>query len=450
MIEIRNNFYVKYILTGILCSLLFTTFTTGCGNDATTPETPENYPDPFVTDRVVTVRIVMKEEDWNYCMENPLEEEYVIADFWFDGELVPSVAVRPKGNSSLKFVVEDGSHRLSLKVDFNKIDSTQTFRGLKKLNFHNGFRDPTLIRERLAYELLAEMGLPTPRASHVDLWVNDTHLGLYIQVEQVDKTFLKKYFNNNSGNLYKPIIPAAFLDWTDSSQLNRVRLKTNENKRDHRALLHFLDVLNNEPDETFSKEIEKVLDVDITLRYIATAAVAGYLDSYIGLGHNYYLYEDNGKFTIIPWDPNEAFGTYKCGASASDVINLYIDEPVCPCLYERPLVERLLAYQPYLDRYHAYIREMLDGPFSIDILEPRIDELADMIRPFAYADELKFFSNEDFERNLSYDVGRYIGLKSFITRRSESVRKQLAGELPSKGDGSGIADEEWQEEWRNP
>lgn len=450
MKKIRNNFYVKYILAGILCPLLFTTFTTGCGNDATTPETPENYPDPFVTDRIVTVRIVMKEEDWNYCMENALEEEYVIADFWFDGELVPSVAVRPKGNSSLQYVVEDGSNRLSLKVDFNKIDSRQTFRGLKKLNFHNGFRDPTFLRERLAYELFAEMGLPAPRASHVDLWVNNTHLGLYIQVEQVDKTFLKRYFDNNSGNLYKPIIPAAFLDWTDSSQLSRARLKTNENKRDHRALLHFLDVLNNEPDETFPEEIEKVLDVDVTLRYIATAAVAGYLDSYIGLGHNYYLYEDNGKFTIIPWDPNEAFGTYKCGASASDVIDLYIDEPVCPCLYERPLVERLLAYQQYLDRYHAYIREMLEGPFSIDVLEPRIDELADMIRPFVYADELKFFSYEDFERNLSYDVGRYIGLKSFITRRSESVRKQLAGELPSKGDGSGIADEEWQEKWRNP
>jgi hypothetical protein len=78
MRKVRLNFYVKYIFTGILCTLLFTTATTGCSNNGvTTPETPEYYPDPFVTDRVVTVRIVMKEEDWNYCMENPLEEKYV-------------------------------------------------------------------------------------------------------------------------------------------------------------------------------------------------------------------------------------------------------------------------------------------------------------------------------------------------------------------------------------
>ena len=57
--------------------------------------------DAFITDRVVTVRVVMTEDDWTACQQNALAEEYVRADFWFDGELVPNVAVRPKGNSSL-------------------------------------------------------------------------------------------------------------------------------------------------------------------------------------------------------------------------------------------------------------------------------------------------------------------------------------------------------------
>ena len=171
---------------------------------------------PFVMDSVVTVRIAMKEEDWTVLQANALAEEYVRADFWFDGELVPDVAVRPKGNSSLREAAGSGSPRFGLKVDFNLFNKARDFRGLKKVNLNNGFKDPTLIRERLAYELFEEMGIPTPRASHVDLWVNDTHLGVYTMVEQIDSTFLRRHFPEDDGNLYKPEMPAAYLNWTEA------------------------------------------------------------------------------------------------------------------------------------------------------------------------------------------------------------------------------------------
>jgi hypothetical protein len=73
----------------------------------------------------------------------------------------------------------------------------------------------------------------------------------------------------------------------------------------------------------------------------------------------------------------------------------------------------------------------------------RIDELAGLIRPFVESDELKFFSTRDFERGLTEDVGVLrrptpIGLKTFVVERTESVRQQLDGKLPSSGDGSGL------------
>ena len=71
------------------------------------------------------------------------------------------------------------------------------------------------MKEFLGYELMAEMGLPTPRACFVDLWVNDTHLGVYTQVEQVDAAFLADHFGDSSGNLYKPEMMAGPLDWTE-------------------------------------------------------------------------------------------------------------------------------------------------------------------------------------------------------------------------------------------
>jgi spore coat protein CotH len=499
---------------------------TGCGAGVSGGMSARDL-DPFVTDRVVTVRIVMAEEDWTACQTDALAEEYVRADFWFDGELVPDVAVRPKGNSSLQAVAKSGSPRLSLKVDFNFFDAARTFHGLKKVNFNNGFSDPTLIREYLAYELYEQMGVPTPRASFVDLWVNDTHLGVYTMVEQIDKTFLGEHFSEDDGNLYKPEGTAAALNWTEadleeqravwgtsgqddsdssldvnlgggklseilraleledsttgegvasnlpfalpqgqrsagqqpagqspggqqsrgqqSDYLEAMALKTNENNPDHSALLRFLEVLNNEPDETFPEEIEKVLDVDEVLRFLAVSTLIVHLDNYIGMGHNYYLYEVDGKFAILPWDLNMAFGTFNSGIDREGIINFFIDEPTAGPIAERPLVERLLSYQPYLEAYHGYLEALLEGPFSVEAMESRIDELADMIRPYVEADELKFYSTEDFERSLSEDIRSGsviggmtpIGLKTFVVERNASVRQQLDGDLPSAGDGSG-------------
>ena len=521
----------KAVLPGLLVMLVLAGSAAGC-DVRVSAEASSGDPGPFITDRVVEVRIVMKEEDWTACRENAREEQYVRADFWFDGELVPDVGVRPKGNSSLRSAVDSGSPRFSLKVDFNLFNSARTFRGVKKLNLNNGFSDPTFIRERLAYELFEQMGIPTPRACFVDLWVNDTHLGLYTQVEQVDKAFLGRHFAHDDGNLYKPEMPAASLDWTeaelseqqagretagqDDSQstpdinigggkleeilqaleqeepssgasdgpktpdmpvagrrppgmareqqggyLEMMGLKTNENRADHSALFRFLGVLNNEPDETFPQEIEKVLDVDETLRFLAVSSLIVHLDNYLGSGHNYYLYEVDGRFTVIPWDLNMAFGTFNCGIGREGLINSCIDEPTCEPLAERPLVDRLLSHPPYLERYHDYLEALLEGPFSPGVMESRIDEMADLIRPVVTKDELKFFSTEGFERGLGQDVERSrrpsggaptapaqrwtmpgsvsIGLKAFVTERGASVRQQLEGKRPSKGDGSGNA-----------
>ena len=89
------------------------------------------------------------------------------------------------------------------------------FEGLKKLNLNNGFSDPSFIRETLGYELFEQMNLPTPRRAFADVWVNNTRLGLYTIVEQIDKTSLLRNFANPEGNLYKPETRAAALNWTE-------------------------------------------------------------------------------------------------------------------------------------------------------------------------------------------------------------------------------------------
>lgn len=442
------------------------TLSTGCGSGDSGAAYGSNDP-PFYPDRVVEVRLVTTEENWESMLANPLAEEYFRADFWYDGELIPDVAVRTKGNSSLMTTANSDSIRYSLKVDLNFFNSARNLDGVKKVVFNNGFSDPTFMREMLAYEIYAQMGIPTPRAAFVDLWMNDTHLGLYTMVEAIDKTFISNHFTDSTGNLYKPEMPGAYLNWTEEdyekqlartgesgeeeidpldvnlgggrlsdilaaleaendeeseesqgvfglgggggipvgtsrNYLESMGLKTNENKPDHSNLFRLLDVLNNEPDETFAEEIEKVLDVDETLRFLAVSALVVHLDNYIAMGHNYYLYDNNSKFVILPWDLNMAFGTFNFGLSTDQLINYYIDEPTGGPMEERPLVERLLSHPAYLEKYHEYLEELLDGPFSVEAMTARINELADLIRPYVYADDTKFFTNKQF------DLGIYL------------------------------------------
>lgn len=474
----------------ILLIIVLMPLASGCSSEGG-PSIYARNDTPFYTDRVVEVRLVTTEENWEFMQDKPLAEEYVPADLWYDGELIPDVAVRTKGNSSLMTTASSGSIRYSLKVDLNFFNSARNLDGVKKLCFNNGFSDPTFMREIIAYEIFAQMGIAAPRASFVDLWMNDTHLGLYTMVEAIDKTFIDNHFSDKNGNLYKPEMPASYLDWTEedydeylagegasdeeeeidpldinlgggrlseiiqaleteeeeeppspggfgfqfgaglqmpgfmgNDMVELMGLKTNENKPDHTNLFRLLEVLNNEPDATFEEEIEKILDVDETLRYLAVSALIVHLDNYIAMGHNFYLYENKGKFLVLPWDLNMAFGSFNYGLNTDRLINYYIDEPSGGAMEGRPLIDRLLSHPPYLEIYHDYLEELLEGPFSVDTMTNRINELAELIRPYVEADEHKFFTNRQFER----------GIYKEMTSRPDSSTPQMPGAAPGLSD----------------
>ena len=445
----------------------------------------------FPADRVAEVRIVMSDDDWAGMRDDPLDKRYAVANVAVDGEEVRNVAVRPKGSSSLRSVADLGTPQLGLTVDFNLLNSARSFDGLRKIDLNTGFKYHLLLRARLASELFAEMGVAAPRTAFADVWVNGTRLGAYALVEHVDRTFLRRHFDSDDGNLYKPAGEAGPLGWTEadvdrpslragSAEVNlgggsfrdlldavgegrpspdrrdmepegfisAAGLKTNENRPDHAALLRFLEVLNHEPDSTFPEAIERVLDVDGALRFLAVSAVTVHLDSYLGSARNYYLYEDDGRFTMVPWDMNEAFGTFRCGIERSRLIDLYVDEPTAAPLAERPLVARLLAHPPYLDAYRGYVRELVYGPLAPGAAEARIDRLAGLLAPLVedvQSAESRRLSELDYDLPASTldSPAAVAELKSFVAARTESVRRQLVGTQPSAsrlGAGNGASD----------
>jgi hypothetical protein len=159
------------------------------------------------------------------------------------------------------------------------------------------------------------------------------------------------------------------------------------------------------------------------------------LDSYIGSGHNYFLYHDtlSGKFEWITWDVNESFGNFNMGMTTTQIKNLsmfFVSSPAT----SRPLVQKMLNDPDYKIKLINTICEWLSTDFTNGHMDPEIDSLANAIRAAVYADTKKFYSNMDFETNLSSDVGNTMGIKSFITSR----RNALVAELALNGCNVGI------------
>ena len=167
-------------------------------------------------------------------------------------------------------------------------------------------------------------------------------------------------------------------------------------------------------------ELESALDVDGAISWLAANALLVNDDGYLGsMLHNYYLYELNGKLTILPWDYNLAFGGF-AGGSATSAVNDPIDTPSSS---ERPLVTALLSDEDRLEQYHNILYELAafltDG--SMDAL---IDELTAMIDESVQNDPTKECTYEDYLTAIET-------LRSFCTLRGESILGQLDGSIPS-------------------
>jgi len=491
----------------------------------------------FNKSKVTTVDIEIPQEDWEDMLENAADEELKQADVTINGKKVENVAIRTKGNLSLRSVVNSDSDRYSLKIDFDYYDDNQSLYGLKKLNLNNNYSDSTLMREYISYELMEKMGLPTPAHSYMYVTVNGEERGLYLGVEAVDETFLANNYGSNDGFLFKPDGVGSDLKYISDNidDYTGIGLKTNEDNIDNSKLTEMLDAINNGGD------IEKYIDVDEMLRYFAVNTALVNLDSYQGnMKHNYYLYENNGVFSMIPWDYNMSFGGFGAGGGgmgggnpnqmeenantaamqsqggqpngaqpqggngelpqngppngeqsqegqpngeqpqegqpngeqpqggppngeqaqegqsngdqsqdgqananrnkggfdmgggmsgdlmADSAINFSITTPVSgTTLEERPLLNALLSNETYRAKYESYLEELATTYLTEDYIQSITNNLATLLTSYEEADPTKFYTTEQFLEGVAGDNS----LPEFAKQRSESILKQLSGEL---------------------
>lgn len=427
----------------------------------------------FDTSEVHTIDIIIN--DWDSFISTAQSEQYSVCSVVIDGEAVKNVGIRGKGNTSLSNVSMMGSERYSFKIEFDHYDSSKSYYGLDKLSLNNIIQDNTYMKDYLVYQMMAEFGVDTPLCSYVYITVNGEDWGLYLAVEGVEEAFLQRNYGTDYGELYKPdsismgggigngmdfdmselmgkdgsfsfdSMPSmddmedmmdAFTngemempdmgDMTDmmgGMSSSDVKLqyidddpdsypnifdnaKTNVNQSDQNRLIASLKQLSE------YDNLDEVVNVEQVLRYFVVHNFVVNDDSYTGsMVHNYYLYEEDGQLSMIPWDYNLAFGTFM-GGNASSAVNEAIDE----VLEDRPMQAWIFSDETYTQQYYALYAEMLQ---TVDI-QGIIEQAYELIAPYVEKDPTAFCTYEEFEAGVS-------ALKQFCALRSESVQLQLSG-----------------------
>jgi hypothetical protein len=348
----------------------------------------------------------LEEYQWQFG-EQQMERESVPVTVREGKNVYTNVALRLKGSAgSFRPVTENPA----MTLNFDKFVDGQHFHGLDKLSLNNSVQDPTYLSEQFSRELFLKAGVPTPRATQVVAELNGRDLGVYVLVEGWNRQFLKRHFKNTKGNLYD----GGFLrDITQELSTN-----SGENPKDQSDRQALVDAAN-EPDLMKRLErLDKVLDLERFLSYVALEVMLWDWDGYPIHRNNWRLYHDldTGKMVFMPhgldqmlWKP---------------------EEDVLPPM-EGLVAKAVLGIPELRQRYIARMKQLRASLFQVNELTNRVQTIATRIRPLLAAQDAKLALDHDKSVN---------ALCAAIERRARSLDQQLSVPIePLQFDGSGVA-----------
>ncbi len=447
------------------------------GTDGNEVDWQGEFDQVFPQDRVVQISIDFDEADAYEQMlaatkQDPPGRPFYRATFGFDDEQMTDVGVRLKGNSSL-WSSSDNQMK-SFKIHFEEYVEDQRFHQVDRLSLNSNFKDPSIMRERLAYALANDFDMHAPRTAYAELWVDGQRHGVYTLIQQVDERFLRERFGEQNsaddGNLYKCYHKCPLEYWggdkvayqqSDSKHCETedecgLALKTNEDDpalNDYADIIELTKTIEDVRDGVASTEaLEAIFDMEHYVRFQAWNLVLSNLDSYYGSAHNFFIYRrpTDGRFQFIPWDVNEAYGNFGCPGQGpppagerdhgseptrgGQVLELDLWQA---CGSPRPLTQLVLEFPEYHQAYCLALEQFVATIYTANDQDSRIAALHELVgaareqasvmgqppRDFTYDEYLAAISHKS--PTSSGSGGQALNLGFFNDRRMTNVAEQL-------------------------
>ena len=311
-----------------------------------------------------------------------------------EGDQVYSeVAVHLKGSYS--FQPFDG--KPSLTLNFDKFVPGRRFHGLSKIHLNNSVQDPTSLCEQLGREMFKAVGIVAPRATPALVRFCNRDFGVCVLVEGANKRFVQRVFGPDAtkGNLY---------DGGSGGDITKdLGVLAGDNPKDRSDLKALAEACAEPDPRKRLARLEQVLDVDEFITFAAVEAILVHWDGYCVGCNNYRLFHDaaRDKMMFLPHGMDQLFGT-----SNSPTMSL---TPMFKGIVAKAVLSVPEARLRYLER----IEELSAKKFSAEVLEAKVDRLAERLAAALG------------ERRRAYVDMEVQSLKSRIEQRMASVAQQL-------------------------
>ena len=384
----------------------------------------------YQRDTIQVIEIFFSFTNWDAQLDaNEATETYIYADsVRINGVSYDSCGVRYKGNSSYN----PSNQKNPLRIELNTIKNNQDYNGITDIKLSNCYKDPSMIREILSYQVL-EQYMDCPRSNFARVYINGQYRGVYTNNEAISDDFNQAHYYHSNDTYFKcnPVGGAGpgggispdlkYLGADSSAYFNGYELQSDFGWN---RMVALCNTLNND-----FQNIEGLLDIDRAIWMLAFNNVLVNLDSYSGaFRQNYYLsWDANGRFVPTVWDVNMSFGGFPGGTGSGTFTPSALDPFSNSTSINHPLIKQIMANPLYKRMYMAHVRTMVQEMFASGQYETWAQSLMTLADSSIQADPYKFYTYSQFLNGLTTAVtgggpgggGSIPGIKALMDARAQ-------------------------------
>ena len=340
------SFGLGVILTSVACSTV------------ASPAPTNSWPgaDLFTNGPVRQIRLEISSRELSSLRDDA--REFVPATVTDGTNTYRNVAVRLKGSVGSFRPIED---KPAWTLDFSHFAPGQKFHGLRRIHLNNSVEDPSYCNEWLGGELFRSAGIPAPRVAHAVVTLNGRRLGLYVLIEGFTEDFLCCYFRHVGGDLFEPG------QGHDVNQRLK-RISVAAPRTDRSALKELATVVLESGSPNRWERLEKVLDVNRFLTFMALEVMLCHRDGYCLARNNFKIYRDadTGKIMFLPHGMDQLLGNAELPWN-----------PQPAGLVARAVLETA----PGIELYRARFGSLFTQLFAVPRIGAQIDQIVGRLRP---------------------------------------------------------------------
>ncbi|MDF2960727.1 MAG: spore coat protein CotH [Paenibacillus sp.] len=292
--------------------------------------------------------------------------------------------------------------------------SYEIVRNGKTYHYNAEYDDPSMIRNALSFQFFRWIGVPSPKTRHCLLKINGQSLGVYLEIEGVDRLFFKQRGIAIQSLFYAVNDLATFGVLDPDSQTKKSSLfKGYElvigRQTDVTQWKAFILKINTLKGKELGRYLNQKLDIDNYLRWLAGAVFTG---NYDGFDQNYavYFHKLRLKYRIIPWDYEGTWGRNCYGKKiGSDLVRI---------AGYNELTKKLLAFPSIRRKYKRVLTGILRQHFTVAKIDPLVKQMIRRIAPHIYSDTARKWTASVFN-------GEPEVIRDYIIERRSLIKEGL-------------------------